>query len=1223
MPIFSHLHVHTQYSLLDGAAKVKDVYAKAIADSMPAVAITDHGNMFGVFEFVAEAWKHKDANGQPKVKPIVGCEFYMVDNRHRKTFTKDDKDVRYHQLLLAKNEVGYRNLTKLCSLGYIDGYYGKYPRIDKELVLQYHEGLIATSCCLAAEIPRAIIRKGEEEAEKLLKWWLDVFGDDFYIEIQRHDIEDQIKANEVLLKFADKYNLKIIASNDSHYTERADASAHDILLCINTGAKVTDPKMKDFAEDGVSKSGRFAFANDEFYFKSQAEMNTLFKDLPQAIDNTNEIVDKVEALNLMKDIMLPDFPLPDAFQVHSQPEFFGDKKIEPGVLNQWEYLKHLTYEGAKERYGEVSGSVKERIDFELHTIKTMGFAGYFLITSDFIVWGKNNGVVVGPGRGSAAGSVVAYCIGITNIDPIKYELLFERFLNPDRASMPDIDTDFDDYGREKVLKYVADKYGKNQVAHIITYGTMAAKTSIRDTARVLDLDLQQSNYLAKLIPDKPGISFYDIFERPLKGEKSLESLQLSDEDIGNIQKLREIISGSESDLSTRVLTEARKLEGTVRNTGVHAAGVIIAPRDISDILPIAVAKDADLYVTQYEGSIIESAGVIKMDFLGLKTLSIIRDAVNLIKEKKGVKIDIDTIPLEDNTTFELYRKGRTIGTFQFESPGMQKYLKELKPDRFEDLIAMNALYRPGPMDYISSFIKRKHGIEEILYDLEDMKEYLAETYGITVYQEQVMLLSQKLAGFTKGEADTLRKAMGKKQIETLNKMESKFMEGTAAKGYPTEVCQKIWNDWKKFAEYAFNKSHSTCYAFVAFQTAFLKAHYPAEFMATVLSHNLNDIDKLGFFMDECKALGIDVLGPDINESDVKFSVNKKGNIRFGLSGISGVGENAAMAIIEERAENGPFEDAFDLVKRIKNRQINKRVLESLARSGAFDFDTRFHRSQYFVPSQDNVMGVELIMKYGLAAQEAAASSQASLFGGDSGSGLELEKPKLPQVEPLPAFKLLEEERKMVGLFLSSHPLDLYDVEMNACQVTPLAELENIDKQLGKKLLLAFYVLDVKQLMDKNNKPFMIVQGEDKSGTFSFRFYDRDFVDYGKHFTAQSAVYMSVEFSVKSYVNKEGVEKSFTKTRYFDFGMLQDLGKNKIAEIEMVVPVRAATGLNLKKFMQLIEENQGPFSVNILFVSYKFNVAASTSKYKIGLSRKLMNMLNDLDINVSFKLKSTA
>lgn len=1226
MPKFSHLHVHTQYSLLDGAAKIKDIYKKALSDNMPAVAITDHGNMFGVFEFVAEAWNHKDAQGKPKVKPIIGCEFYLVEDRHRKTFTKEDRDQRCHQLMLAKNEVGYRNLTKLCSLGYIEGYYSKYPRIDKELVEKYHEGLIATSCCLAAEIPRTILRKGEEEAEELLKWWLNLFGEDFYIEIQRHNIPDQIKVNEVLLRFAKKYNLKTIASNDSHYTEREDASAHDILLCINTGSKVSDPKATGFAEDGVSKSGRFAFANDEFYFKKQDEMIALFKDIPEAIDNTNEIVDKVEALSLTKDIMLPDFPIPDEFKIYTQGEIINDKKIEAGVLNQWEYLKHLTYEGAQKRYGSLEDKVKERIDFELHTIKTMGFAGYFLIVSDFIVWGKNNGVFIGPGRGSAAGSVVAYCIGITNIDPIKYELLFERFLNPDRASMPDIDTDFDDEGRERVLRYVSEKYGKNQVANIITYGTMAAKTSIRDTARVMDLDLKESDYLAKLIPDRPaGLKFYDLYERPLTGNDeqidSLETKGVSADDLNKIKILRAIILGDPDDLKTKVLIEARKLEGTARNTGVHAAGVIIAPRDISDILPVAVAKDAELYVTQYEGTVIESAGVIKMDFLGLKTLSILRDAIQLIKSKHGVEIDLDTIPLTDKKTFELYKQGHTIGTFQFESPPMQKYLRELKPDRLEDLIAMNALYRPGPMQYISSFIARKRGKEPIVYDLPEMEEYLAETYGITVYQEQVMLLSQKLAGFTKGEADNLRKAMGKKNIDTINKMEEKFIKGCAANGLDKEPCVKIWNDWKKFAQYAFNKSHSTCYAIVAYQTAYLKAHYPAEYMATVLSHNLNDLSKLSFFMDECKSMNIDVLGPDINESDVKFSVNKKGAIRFGLSGLSGVGEGAAEAIVTERESNGNYADAFDLVKRVKSKQLNKRVLDSLARSGAFDFDKKHHRSQYFISNQGELTGIELLIKYGTAAQEAEQSSQVSLFGSTEGAQSGIGKPKLPDVEPLPNFTLLEEERKITGLFLSSHPLDLYEVEIQATKVTPLYALRDNHKLIGKKLLLAFYVLSVKQLIGKNNKPFLIVEAEDKSDAYTFRLYDQDFVNYAKFFTPKTAVFMSMEFVKNEYANKAGEGKSFIRTKYFEFGMLQDLSKQKISSLTVTFPVQSTDNERLNQLILLLKTHKGDFPVNLYFSATGYKLQTRTDKYKVALSKKLLRGLEDINAHVKINTKN--
>ncbi|HVF82170.1 MAG TPA: DNA polymerase III subunit alpha, partial [Flavisolibacter sp.] len=846
---FSHLHVHTQYSLLDGAASISSLYKKAAEDGMPALAISDHGNMFGVFDFVSQAYKNVDAAGKPKVKPIVGCEFYVTADRHRRSFTKEEKDRRFHQILLAKNETGYKNLVKLTSLGYMEGLYGKYPRIDKELIEQYHEGLIATTCCLGAMVPQAILKGTEEEAEKEFGWWLNLFGDDFYVEFQRHGMAEQDKVNNVLIKFARKHDVKIVASNDSHYVDVEDFNAHDILLCINTGEKVATPALREFNDDDVaSKDKRFAFPNDQFYFKRTAEMADRFKDLPEAIDNTNEIVDKVELLNLKRDILLPAFPIPKEFQMHSDAN-----------LNQWEFLKHITYEGAKRRYNEIGEEIRERIDFELFTIKTMGFAGYFLIVSDFIKAGRDLGVYVGPGRGSAAGSVVAYCIGITNIDPIKYNLLFERFLNPDRKSMPDIDTDFDDEGRQKVIDYVVKKYGRNQVAQIVTYGTMAAKMSIKDVARVMDLPLSESNVLAKFIPEKPGTKLYRCLHAPFtakEGSKPLEDEYGSD-DIENIKQLRAVYNGK--GLQSEVLHIAERLEGSVRNTGIHAAGIIIAPRDLTELIPVFASKETDLCITQIEGSIIEDSGVIKMDFLGLKTLSIIRDALINIKQKYSVDIDIDNIPLDDAKTYELYQRGDTIATFQFESPGMQKYLKELKPDQFNDLIAMNALYRPGPMAYIPQYVDRKHGRETVEYDLPEMEEQLKETYGITVYQEQVMLLAQKIAGFTKGEADVLRKAMGKKDRKTLDKMKNAFIEGATKKGHPKKSLEKIWTDWEAFAQYAFNKSHSTCYALVAYQTAYLKTYYPAEYMAAVLNH-ANAIEKLTFFMEECKRMGLKVLG---------------------------------------------------------------------------------------------------------------------------------------------------------------------------------------------------------------------------------------------------------------------------------------------------------------------------------------------------------------------------
>jgi DNA polymerase-3 subunit alpha len=1111
---FSHLHTHTQYSLLDGAASIGSLYKKAIKDGMPALAITDHGNMFGVFEFVSEAHKNKNEDGTLKVKPIVGCEFYVVADRTRRTFTKEQKDDRFHQLMLAKNKAGYQNLIKLTSAGYMEGLYGKYPRIDKSLIEIYHEGLIATTCCLGASVPQAILRGGEAAAETEFKWWLDLFGEDYYVELQRHGIGEQETVNKVLLQFALKYNVKVIASNDSHYTDKDDYDAHDILLCINTGEKKSTPGYDDFVNDDVQlKNRRFKFPNDQFYFKNTREMTDLFSDRPDAIDNTNEIVDKVEVLNLKKDILLPNFPVPLEFQVHAD-----------SVLNQWEYLRHLTYEGARKRYSDLTPEIQERIDFELFTIKTMGFAGYFLIVSDFIKAGRDLGVFIGPGRGSAAGSVVAYCVGITNIDPIKYNLLFERFLNPDRKSMPDIDTDFDDAGRQKVIDYVVKKYGRNQVAQIVTYGTMAAKMSIKDVARVMDLPLAESNALAKLVPDKPGIELRRVLHAPLTakdGEKSLSEKEgLIQDDLENVKKLRQVYNGN--DLHAKVLHEAERLEGSVRNTGLHAAGIIIAPEDLMNIIPVCVSKESELLVTQIEGSIIEEAGVIKMDFLGLKTLTIIRDALRMIKENHDIDISIDDVPLDDEATFAIYQKADTIGTFQFESPGMQKYLRELKPDRFADLIAMNALYRPGPLEYIPNFIARKHGTEEIVYDLPEMEEYLKETYGITVYQEQVMLLSQKLAGFTKGDADVLRKAMGKKQISILNKMKSQFLQGAAEKGHPADKLDKIWTDWEAFAQYAFNKSHSTCYAFVAYQTAYLKAHYPSEYMAAVLN-NAGSIDKITFFMEECKRMGLKVLGPDVNESQAGFAVNRKGEVRFGLAGLKGVGEAAIEAILLERRKNGFYSDIWDLVKRSNQRTVNKKSLECLVKSGAFDFFTGMHRGQYFnVAPGEQMNALEKIIRFGNQYQSNLVSQTNTLFGDFAMPAVT--PPKLPDCEPWTLTTLLDFEKEVTGIFLSGHPLDHFRFEMTHYGITPISEYNEFKEGISlqsnplRAFRLAGLVADAQHRTSKTGKQFGIFGLEDYSGKMEVALFGEDYVKYKDHFTPGTV--LSVNGTFKNRFGKE-------------------------------------------------------------------------------------------------------
>jgi DNA polymerase-3 subunit alpha len=1195
---FSHLHVHTQFSLLDGAADIKQLYKKAISDGMPALAITDHGNMFGAFEFVAEAYKHKanpeDKNDKTlKVKPIVGCEFYLVENRFKRQFTRDEKDIRYHQVLLAKNETGYKNLIKLSSLGYMEGMYGKYPRIDKELIQKYHEGLIATTCCLGASVPKAIMKKGEEEAEKEFKWWLDIFGEDYYIELQRHGIEEQERINEILKKWAAKYNVKIIATNDSHYVDVKDYNAHDILLCINTGEKISTPKMTEYSdEDEVNmKNRRFAFYNDQFYFKTTSEMSKLFSDIPEAIDNTNDIAGKIELLDLKKDILLPNFPVP--------PEF----------LTQHQYLRHLTFEGAHKKYAEVTPEVEERLNFELGVIETMGFSGYFLIVMDFIKAGRDLGVFIGPGRGSAAGSAVAYCIGITNIDPIKYNLLFERFLNPDRKSMPDIDTDFDDEGRQKVIDYVVQKYGKNQVAQIVTYGTMAAKMSIKDVARVLDLPLNESLDLTKLVPDKPGIELERVFEAPLTGDDSLSEKEgLTPDDIVNVKRLREIAQGD--DLLAQVLKEARALEGSVRNTGVHAAGIIIAPQDLTDLIPVSTARDSELLVTQFEGKVIEDAGVIKMDFLGLKTLTIIKGALELIRQNHGIVIDIDYIPLDDQQTFELYQKGETNATFQFESPGMQKYLRELRPDKFDDLIAMNALYRPGPIEYIPNFIARKHGREPVSYDLQEMEEYLKDTYGITVYQEQVMLLSQKLAGFTKGDADTLRKAMGKKQKAVLDKMKSKFMDGCQKQGFDPKVCEKIWTDWEAFASYAFNKSHSTCYAFVAFQTAYLKAHYPGEYMASVLN-NASSIDKITFFMDECKRMGIQVLGPDVNESKYAFTVNSKGHIRFGMGSIKGVGEGAVTSIIEERKNRGPFSSIFEMVERCNLSSVNKKNLEALALSGALD-SFGLNRSQYFELEGREFSFIEYLIRYGNKYQTDKDSMSNTLFGGSSNS-IAIVKPEVPKCAEWGVLEKLNKEKELVGIYLSAHPLDDYRLEIDHfCNVT-LSQLNDLRDHNGKDITFAGIVTLVRQGTSKNGKPYGIITIEDYTDSYKLMFFSNDYVDNSKYFQTGYSLMFKGKVQARMYNESE------LEVKVKNITMLPNVREEMVKSISLIVPIQMVTDQLMLEIMQH-SDAKGKIQLKFKIIDPGENLAIDlfSRNTRMNITESFINYLKSTE-GLEFKL----
>lgn len=1063
MPQFCHLHVHSQYSLLDGAATIGDMVKKAKDDGMKAMALTDHGNMFGAFEFYNAAKKIG-------IQPVMGCEFYLVEDMHRKSFTHESRDVRFHQLLLARNAQGYQNLSKLCSLGFIDGLHGKYPRIDKNLLRTYREGLIATTCCIGAEVPQAILHKGTEAAEALFLEWHGLFGDDYFIELQRHNLQNidgtgmsQEDVNQILLGWSRKYGVPVIATNDSHYTERNDYSAHDTLLCINTGEFKSTPI-------GEGKDFRFGFANDQFYFKNTEEMATLFQDIPQAVENTIMVLERIETPELHRDLLMPAYTLPQGFQT------------------QADYLRHLTYEGARRKYGEISGEAAERIEFELKTIIDNKFEGYFLIVQDFTTEARNMGVWVGPGRGSAAGSVVAYCLGITNVDPIKYDLLFERFLNPERVSMPDIDIDFDDQGRDRVLDYVAKKYGQRQMAQIITYGTMAARSSIKDVGRVLQLMPKETDKLSKMVPN--NLSLKDILGKDMRYFAGIETLK--QEELADIKLLQHL--GKGNDLVAETLRTAVQLEGSVRSTGVHACGVIIAPDDLTNFIPVATSKESPYLLAQFDVNLIESAGLLKMDFLGLRTLSIIKDAIRIIKERHGIEIDPDEIPLDDPKTYELYQRGETNGTFQFESPGMQKYLKELKPTQFGDLIAMNALYRPGPLKYIPEFIRRKLGQSPIRYDLPVQEELLRETYGITVYQEQVMLLSQRLAGFSKGKADELRKAMGKKKKELIDKLKPEYIAGCTKNGFDPAICEKIWSDWEEFASYAFNKSHSTCYSVVAFQTAYLKANYPAEYMAAVLANNMGDIKKVSFFMEECRRMGLKVLGPDVNESKLEFSVNAQGEVRFGLGAIKGVGQAAAEEVLNEREKNGPYSSIFDLCSRVNLRAVNKKALESMTVAGCFDFDSRYHRAHYTHKNGErDDSGVELAIRFGTQAQAQKLSAQGSLFGGESNS--ELAEPKFPNVEPQSLLEELKAELEVVGVYISKHPLDIYRFEYDVLSSVPLADLETFTETENYQFSVVGMVTAKRELLTKKGEPFCIFTMEDYTGAHEFRLFSRDYLKF--------------------------------------------------------------------------------------------------------------------------------
>jgi DNA polymerase III subunit alpha len=1039
---FCHLHVHSQFSILQATADVKEIIAKAVKYKMPAIALTDHGNLYGAFTFIGEAVKNN-------IKPIIGCEFYVALERNRKKFTKDNPDIRHHQVLLARNLEGYQNLSRLSSIGFLEGFYDGVPRIDKALIEKYRAGLIATTGGMRSEINDLILNVGETQAEDAFRYWHNLFGDDFYVQLNRHGLPEEEHVNRILLQLARKHNVKVFAGNNSYYLDKEDAEIHDMLLCLQNNEYQSTPV-------GRGRGFRYGFPNDEFYLKSPEEMGGLFSDLPEAIDTIAEIVGKVEAFPVKRNPLMPDYEIPDGFP------------------DADEYLRHLTYKGAEKRYGQIMPECADRIEFELATIKRMGYPGYFLIVQEILHQAREMGVSVGPGRGSAAGSVVAYCLRITDVDPIRYNLLFERFLNPDRISLPDIDIDFDEDGRERVLKWVVEKYGAGRVAQVITFGKMAPKGAIRDIARVKQLPLTESDRLAKLVSMKAGTSFTDAYK---------ESPDL----------LRERKEGET--LVQETLKSAERIEGQIRNTGTHACGIIIGKNELIDLIPLSITKESDMLATQFDGGQIESVGMLKMDFLGLKTLSIIKDTVDNIKRSKGITLDIEDIPLEDEETFNLYSRGDTNGIFQFESDGMKKHLRELKPNRFEDLIAMNALYRPGPMEYIPNFIQRKHGKEKIDYPLPVMEEILKETYGITVYQEQVMLLSQKLAGFTKGRADVLRKGMGKKNKDLIDELKKDFIDGITANNYDEEIANKIWTDWEKFAGYAFNKSHSTCYAVVSYRMAYLKAHYPAEFMAAVLSRHLSEIKKITFFIDECKHLNIPVLGPDVNESELHFVVNKKGGIRFGMAAIKGIGESAVNAIIEERNANGQFRSIFDFVKRINLRAVNKRALEALAKAGAFDGFQGIHRAQYFQQENaEDTIFLEKILRHASLYQEKQQASQHSLFGDDL--TLDLQDPKIPDCPQWSKHQQLKYEREVTGFFISGHPLDEYKSEINAfCNITFQELNEGLGKFLNKSIAFAGMINMVEIRTAKTGNQFANFELEDFTDSYRLSLFSDDFMRF--------------------------------------------------------------------------------------------------------------------------------
>ena len=1229
MEDFVHLHVHTYYSILDGQSSIQRLVDKAVGDGMKGMAITDHGNMFGIKEFYNYCKgvnKKRKAEGKEPFKPILGCEMYVA-RRRKEDKVKEMGDMSgYHLIVLAKNYNGYKNLIKLVSRAWVDGYYMR-PRTDRADLERYHEDLIVCSACIAGEVPSKILKGDIAGAREAIEWHKRVFGDDYYLELQRHEVKDpniranretfplQQKANKAMMELAGEYGVKLVCTNDAHFVDQDNAEAHDHLLCLATGKDLDDPK-------------RMLYSKQE-WFKTRAEMNTVFGDLPQVMANTLEILDKVEMYSIDHDPIMPFFPIPAEFgteddirrkyteqQLYEEfttdengenplPKEEADKKIKHlggiekiyRIKFEADYLAKLAYDGARRLYGDpIPDEVAERVKFELHIMKTMGFPGYFLIVQDFINAARNElGVLVGPGRGSAAGSVVAYCLGITKIDPIKYDLLFERFLNPDRISLPDIDTDFDDDGRGRVLEWVEDKYGHDKVAHIITYGTMATKNSIKDVARVEKLPLDISNRLCKAIPDRLPDNMKMNLPNAIKA----------------VPELREAEASADPQMSNTI-RYARMLEGTVRGTGIHACGTIICRDAISDWVPVSTAEDkADpghkLLTTQYDGHVIEETGLIKMDFLGLSTLSILKETVDNIKITRGVEVDLDNIPIDDELTYKLYQEGRTVGTFQFESAGMQKYLRELKPTVFEDLIAMNALYRPGPMDYIPQFIRRKNGQEEIKYDIPCMEKYLKDTYGITVYQEQVMLLSRQLANFTRGESDALRKAMGKKKKDIVDKMKPKFIEGGKANGHDPKVLEKIWADWEKFASYAFNKSHATCYSWVAYQTAYLKAHYPAEFMAGNMSRCLNDIGKITKLMSECQAMGIKCLGPDVNESRHKFSANKKGEVRFGLAAVKGMGDSAAQAIIEEREKNGPYKDIYDFAQRVNLSAVNRKAFESLALSGGFD-SFGIKREQYFGVTTRGEMFLDTLVRYGQLYQMEMLQARNSLFGGfDS---VDIAKPQVPQAEPWSTIEKLNKERDLVGIYLSAHPLDDYSVVLRKMCNLHCADVgRDADKKklsrLSSMTLGGIVTGVVSRWSSRTNKPFGFVTIEDYEGPGELALFNDEWAKWQHMFKEGYTVYVTAKCVPRFRDNSELFD---IRIQSVDF--LNDVKDKYIEKLTIAVNTSVLDDTQMTDLATVIRSNPGrvPLFFQMYDAEHKRDVLLVSRGNEVDINASLISYL---------------